>query len=183
VKATGILLLLVALAAGAYFALRPPSAEKLSAAIDAASTPDAKLEAATKYLEKYGEQPGEQTDKAAAVFREAATHKREDQLTKRFVNKMIKPDEADDPAAYAAAWDAMEAERAGRLKDAEDLWAKVKARFPDEAKLPFALKDDVLAKARWGWVADKRLADIKKAQLQVNALRVEIAEKVRQRPA
>ncbi len=164
VKGAGLLLALVVIIGGVYFATRPPSAEKLAQAIDDASSPEAKLEAATKYLEKYGEKQSELTDKAAAVFKEAATRKREEVLNKRFVNKMQRPDDADDKEAYEAAWQAMEAERAGFLRSAVDLWNKVKARFPDEAKLPFALREETLAKARWGWIADKRLADLRKVE-------------------
>ncbi|MBA4186583.1 MAG: hypothetical protein C0467_01055 [Planctomycetaceae bacterium] len=162
VKIAGIGLILLAMLGCAYVLLKPPSAAKLVQTMEQATTPEDKLEAATKYLERYGDKPGEQTDKAAAVFREAATRKREDQLTKRFINKMQKPDEADDKEAFEAAWQAMEAERNGFLTLAEEFWKKSKARFPEEAKLPYALKDDVLAKARWGWVADKRLADLRK---------------------
>ena len=103
------------------------------------------------------------TDRAAAVFREGKVRKREDQLNKRFGKNMAKPEENDDAAAYRAAWEAMEFEKAGNLKQAEERWRTVKSRFPEEGKLPFALKDDVLAKARWGWVAEKRLADIEES--------------------
>jgi serine/threonine-protein kinase len=178
-QAAGLALVLVALATGAYLALRPPSAEKLFAAIEAAGAPDARLEAATKYLEQYGNVPSDLTDKAATVFREATVRKREEQLTKRFLNKLSKPDEGDDPGAYAAAWDALEAERAGRLKEAEDHWLRVKSAFPAEAALPFTLKEDVLAKARWGWVADKRIADLKRVSMQLTSLREEIVDKRR----
>src|SRR5262249_6063637 len=58
VKAVGLILALGLLVGGAYFALRPASPAKLIAAIDAAQTPEEKLEAATKYLQKYGDQPG-----------------------------------------------------------------------------------------------------------------------------
>ncbi len=162
VKMSGIGLLMLGMLSGAYYLLKPPSATKLVRAIDDATTPEDKLDAATKYLERYGDTPGEMTDKAAAVFREAATRKREDQLTKRFINKMQKPDEADDKEAFDNAWQAMEAERNGFLSLAEGFWTKAKEKFPVEAKLPFALKDDVLAKAKWGWVAEKRLSDIRK---------------------
>jgi eukaryotic-like serine/threonine-protein kinase len=162
VKAGGIGLVLLGMGFGAYLAFRPESSEKLAKAIDDASTPEARLEAATKYLKKFGDKPGELTDKAAAVFREGTIHKREQQFTKRFVNKMQKPDEADDKEAFEAAWQAMEAERDGSLKRAVEFWNKVKARFPEEAKLPFALDDGMLAKACWGWVADKRLGDIRR---------------------
>ena len=39
-------------------------------------------------------------------------------------------------------------------------WAKVKANFAEEAKLPCTFRTR-LVKARWGWVADKKLADLK----------------------
>jgi tetratricopeptide (TPR) repeat protein len=73
---------------------------------------------------------------------------------------MSRPAETDDPDAYNAAWLAMDYEKAGQLDLAEGQWTRVKGRFPEEAKLPFTTKDDQLAKARWGWLADKRIADI-----------------------
>ena len=39
-------------------------------------------------------------------------------------------------------------------------WAKAKARFPKEAELRYTFDGVELGKARWAWVADKRLADI-----------------------
>ncbi|HEV3438176.1 MAG TPA: serine/threonine-protein kinase, partial [Gemmata sp.] len=91
VKASGLLLALAAIVCAGYFALKPPSPEKLVAAMDAAETPEVKLEAATKYLERYGERPGELTDKAAAIFRESKTRERDKQLTNRFSKGMAKP--------------------------------------------------------------------------------------------
>ena len=177
VKAAGILILLLSIAIGGYFGFRSPSAEKLGRAIDAADTTDARLEAATRYLEAYGDKPGELTDKAAAVFKDASTRKREEQLTKRFANKVRKPDDADDKEAFAAAWSAMEAENLGSLADATAFWEQVKARFPEEGQLPFTLKEDILAKARWGWVAEKRLADIRRVGKLAAEARQAIDEK------
>jgi len=174
VKATGLLLALALLVGGAYFALRPSSPEKLAAAIDSAATPEAKLEAAQTYLEKYGERPGELTDKAAAAFREGKVREREVQLTNRFGKMMAKPFENDDPEAYRTAWEALEFERAGNLAQAEERWRTVKNRFAEDGKRPFALKADELAKARWGWVADKRLADINNARKELAAVRKDI---------
>jgi eukaryotic-like serine/threonine-protein kinase len=179
VKATGLLLALAGIVCGAYLAFKPPAPEKLIAALDAAETPEAKLEAATKFLERYGERPGELTDKAAAVFRDAKTRERDKQMNNRFASNMSKPTENDDPDAYNLAWKAMEAEKAGMLKPAAELWAKVKARFPDEEKLAYALKEDTLAKARWGWLADKRLDDLKKVEQLASTLRTKIAENLK----
>jgi serine/threonine-protein kinase len=170
-KAVGLGSGLLAIIVGAYLALRPPSAEKLFAAIDKAATPDARAEAAAKYLAAHGDKPGEMTDKAVAAFRDGNVRDRERQLSNRFASNMLKPTENDDPEAYQAAWAAMEAERDGRLDEADRNWSRVKARFPDEAKLTYPTDDKLLAKARWGWLADKRLHDI--AAVRAERLRVE----------
>ncbi len=173
VQAVGILSILAAMGLGVYFAVKSPSPEKMYAAIEKAETPEAKLEAATKYLDAHGAKGGEQVDKAAQVFREATVKAREKQLANRFnspVQKMAEPTENDDPEAYRAAWGAMGAERDGNIEQAEILWAKVKGRFPDEAKLPFTTKDDQLPKARWGWLADKRLNDVAAAKGEIARL-------------
>jgi cbb3-type cytochrome oxidase subunit 3 len=117
------------------------------------------------------------TDKVAATFRDQRTRERDRQMANRFAAGLAKPTEHDDPEAYGLAWAALEAEKAGRLTEAASLWTQVKGQFPEEAKLPFALKDDVLAKARWGWLADKRLADLRKAAQQGEAVRRQVREK------
>ncbi|MBN9120096.1 MAG: serine/threonine protein kinase [Planctomycetes bacterium] len=175
-RGVGILAVLGAIAGGVYYAAKPPSMDKMYSAIDRAETPDAKAEAAARFLEVYGDRGGETVDKAAAVFRDGKVRERERQLTNRFASNLIKPAESDDPEAYAAAWQAMEAERVGALDDAEHHWTRVKGRFPDEAKLPYTLKDDVLAKARWGWLADKRIADLAAVRTEYGKLKKKIAD-------
>lgn len=160
VRAVGLGLLLVAIAAGAYLALRAPSADKLYAAVESADTPDARAEAAQRYLELYGDRGDERAAAVGARFRDAKVRERERQLTNRFNSGLSKPAETDDPDAYAAAFLALEHEKNGLLKLAEEQWNKVRARFPEEAKLPYTTKDDELARARWGWLADKRVADL-----------------------
>ncbi len=164
------------LTVGAYFALKPASPEKLAAAIESAPTVEAKLEAATKYLEKYGDRPGEMTDKAAAAFRDGKVRERERQLATRLTRNFSTPAENDDKEAYRWAWEALEAESVGNLPQAEERWRRVKEKFPEEGKLPFTLKDDVLLKARWGWLADKRVADLEKVKKEMAAARKKIEE-------
>ena len=165
---------LLAIVAGAYFALRSPSPEKMFAAVERAETPDAKAEAAGRYLAAHGDRPGEMTDKAAAAFREGKVRERERQLANRFTSNLSKPADADDPDAYQSAWQAMEAESDGRLEEAERHWGRVRARFPDEAKLQYPKTDDALAKARWGWLADKRAADLAAVKGEVVRLKAKI---------
>ena len=156
--------------------MKPASPEKLAAAIDSAQTVEAKLEAATKYLEKYGDQPGELTDKAAAAFRDGKVRERERQLANRLVRNFSNPTETDDKEAYRWAWEALEAEQVGNLSQAEERWRRVKERFPEEGKLKFTLKDDEMLKARWGWLADKRIADLDRVKKEMAAARDKIKE-------
>ena len=96
----------------------------------------------------HGSKGGEMVDKAAVVFREGQVRAREKQLNNRHTStlpNMSRPSENDDPEAYQAAWLAMDYENTGQLDLAESQWAKVKARFPEEAKLPFTTK------RRSGW--------------------------------
>jgi len=161
-----------------YFGVRT-SPDKLAAGIDAAKTPDEKLAAATKYLEKYGDQPGEMTDKAAAAFRQATVLERNKQLTKRFgVAKWRDDAEGSDPEAYRDAMLAIQLEKDGKLRPAADFWEKIKARFAEDAKLPYVLPADKekFDKARWGWVAADRLNDIKAVQTRTRELEAKIAE-------
>jgi serine/threonine-protein kinase len=176
VKASAILLLLAVMAGGVFYALKPPSAEKLSSAIDSSASPEAKLEAATKYLERYGEKSGEPTDRAAAIFREGKTREREKVMTNRFSSGLSKPTENDDAEAYSLAWKALELEKAGDLKHAAEYWERLRAKFQEDAKRPYTLKEDELVRARWGWLAQKRLADLKKVEQLAASLRQKIAD-------
>ena len=149
------------------------------AAIEKAQTPEATFEAATRFLEVHGAKGGELVDKAAAVFRDETVKVRgEKQLCSptgswgTWRNRQ----KTDDPEAYRDAWDAMAEEKAGRLDSAAGLWVKVKERFSEEAKLPFATNQEQLAKARWGWVADKRLADIAAAKAALVSLNQDIED-------
>lgn len=167
VRAAGLSALLAAIVGGAYLALRPASAEKMFAAIEAADTPAAKAEAAVRYLAAHGGKSGELTDRAAAAFRDATARDRERQLNNRNESRSLrKPADTDDPDAFDGAMQAIDAEKGGDFALAEALWAKVRARFPEEANLPYTTNEQALAKARWGWVADRRVADLKAARAE-----------------
>ncbi|MBP3956024.1 serine/threonine protein kinase [Gemmata sp. G18] len=167
VHAVGIIAILFAIAAGAYFALKPAGPEKMFAAIEKADTPAAKVDAAKRFLEAHGSKGGELVDRAATTFRASIVSERERQLTNRSESRTLrKPTEGDDPDAFDNAMQAIDAEKVGDMGLADALWAKVKGRFPEEAKLPFTVNDEVLPKALWGWVADKRTQDIKAARAE-----------------
>ena len=116
--------------AGAYYALRPASPERLVAAIDSADSPEAKIETAEKYLDHYGEQPGELTDRATKAFREGHVNVRERQIAARRRSNMIKPFENDDAEAYRLAWEALEFEEKGNLSNARGNVAASEEQVP-----------------------------------------------------
>ena len=177
VKAAGIVAVLLAIAGFVTVMLLPPSAATMLAKIEQADDPDKKLEAAKNYLEVHGDTPGDTTDKAAAVFRDETVRLREKQLENRFgTGWEDKPEERDDREAYRTAMAAIRGEKAGDLGQARNLWEQVKGRFPDAAALPFALDDETLHKARWGWVADERVRDIDAARDLGRRLEAAIAD-------
>jgi eukaryotic-like serine/threonine-protein kinase len=178
VKAAGLIAILLALGLGTWLALKPPSADKLFAQIEKASADD-KAEAAAKYLDALGDKrdfADPQVAQAARLFRDATVRARERQLANRFAAKRDKPDENDDGEAYTSAYLALTAEAAGQLEAAEAQWTKVKLRFPEEAKLQYATAGEQLAKARWGWLADKRAADLVAVKSETARLRKKITE-------
>ena len=164
-KAAILVAALLALVAVVYFAaFRGPSAEKLADAIKQAKSPSEKAAAAEAYLRLYGDQQGEATDQAIREFRAAKVLEREKQLKKRFGMVKWRDDaEGDDPGLYKDAMAALQAEKDGRLIDVIGLWRMVKEKaiekFPTEAKLPYTFDPDPLARARWVWIAEKRIKD------------------------
>ena len=177
VQAAGLIAVLLAIGIGAWLALKPPSTDKLFAEIEKAA-PEKKAETAATYLDALGDKrdfADPQVAQAARLFRVAVVRERERQLANRFAAKRDKPDESDDAEAYSAAWLALTAEAAGQLDAAEALWTKVKTRFPEEARLQYATGDQ-LAKARWGWLGDKRLADLVSVRTETARLRKKIAD-------
>lgn len=165
VQAAGILAVFAAMAVAVWQAVKPASAESMYAAVERADTPAEKAAAAAKFLDAHGKGGGELVDKAAAVFRDATVRERERQLANRYESRNLrKPFDGDDPGAFEFAMQAMDAERGGDLTTAETMWGKVKGRFPQESQLKYTTKDDELAKARWGWLAEKHIGDIKAAR-------------------
>jgi serine/threonine-protein kinase len=186
VQAGAILLALGGLGVGAYLMLRPPSADALYEPVErmaqqkgrGAAAADARVAAAEAYLKAHGDTPGERTDTAAALFRAAVVEKREQVLANRFrkVNFRDTPELSDDPEAYATAMAALQAEKDGQPRVAADHWARVRGRFPEEAKLPFTFDEPVLHKARWGWLGENRVKDVEAAKALLLQLQKKIAD-------
>jgi serine/threonine-protein kinase len=147
---------LVAIAAIVYFLfLRPENPDKFFAEVSAAATPEAKIEKAGKFLERFGSQGGETVDKVRTILREGQGQNLEAILATRFrTQKMRTAQEQEDAEAYTNAWSALESEQKGDLPRAQEFWAKVKSRAA-EARDKFG--------EGWGWLADRHVTDIKQA--------------------
>ncbi|MCS7271436.1 MAG: protein kinase, partial [Gemmataceae bacterium] len=168
------LLLLVGLAA---WALKPPSAERLYAAVQNVTEAEQRLEAARAYLKRYGHtSEDERTREVAAIFRQLIVRERDRVLHNRFARNMTSPIENDDPDAYKLAWKALELEKTGSLALAEDTWKQLLERFREEAELPFTLDDTVLTRARWGWLAQFHLHTLHKVKEELQRLRKQIED-------
>ncbi|MBN9521781.1 serine/threonine protein kinase [bacterium] len=185
VKAAFLLLALATLGGAVYLMLKPPSADALYAPVERvieqsknkeAVTPDAKTEAAERYLKAHGDAPGERTDAAAALFRAGTVEKAEKVLVNRFGSKWRDSPEGFDPEAYAAAISAIQAEKDGQPATAAGLWGRVRTKFPDEAKLPYAFDEAALKKATWGWLGEKRVKDIEAAKALLPQLQKKVAD-------
>jgi len=137
-----------------YFgAIAPPSAESLLQKIDAAKDPDKQKQLAAEYLHYYGTRDDEATKKVRALDRDLKVAERERVLLNRYGmrNMRASPGEGDDPDAYAKTMSALTAEDAGDLAAARTTWTELAEKYAN---------DPVESKALWGWVAQKKLADL-----------------------
>ncbi|CAN5315765.1 hypothetical protein BH11PLA2_BH11PLA2_00060 [soil metagenome] len=161
---------LLAIAVLAWFLfLKPEGQEKLFAEVNAAATPDAKIEKATKFLDKFGKDGGENVDKAKAILRDARGQNLDGIIERRFkINKLRTAQEEEDAECYTSAWSALEAEQKGDLARAAEFWSKVKSRSTD-------VKDKF--GEGWGWLADKHAADIKSVDDTVKTLMQEARDR------
>ncbi len=158
VKAVGLSSVLALLLGVGVWLMLPESLEKAYARVEAAQ-PDDRLEAATKFLGSHGTKSGDKVEKVQAIFRDVRAKQEETVLSRRYRNKMTKPEEGYDKDAYDNIMAAIDAEAAGNLKRAAECWNLVRDRIPalDAAKY---LDEDAARKGSWRWVAEKRLADI-----------------------
>ncbi|MGL6096073.1 MAG: serine/threonine protein kinase [Fimbriiglobus sp.] len=145
-----------------FFATRRPGLDAQYAAVKAADGPD-QVAAATAFLQAHGTTADPRVDELRKVFQAAKTKEAESVLLRRYSIKGLRGNAEDfDETAYKSAMLATDAEAAGDLTRAADLWAAVRAAAPPEdlAKLTEAAE---VKRAQLGWVAEKRIGDIKDA--------------------
>jgi serine/threonine-protein kinase len=180
VRAVGLTTLLLILIVGAFWAMRPPSAQQLHDIVVASNNdPDKRLEAARNYLKRYGQHDDERTRTVATIFRELVVRERDRVLHNRLARNLSQPLENDDAEAYQMAWKALEYEKLGNLALAENQWKQLLDRFREPADLPFALDESTLASARWGWLARFHIELLQKVKDETARLR-KLLEQIRE---
>ena len=175
-QATVAVMGLLVIVGVAAWALWPPSADKLYQAVKHASEPEQQRKAVEAYLKRFGQTEDDRTLEVAAIFRDLVVRERSRVLHNRFQRGMSQPLDNDDPDAYKLAWKALESEKSGNLSLAEQYWKQLLERFAEQAQLPFTLEEETLQKARWGWLAQRRLQLVQDVKKLAETLRKQVEE-------
>jgi serine/threonine protein kinase len=175
-QATVAVMGLLVIVGVAAWALWPPSADKLYQAVKHASEPEQQRKAVEAYLKRFGQTEDDRTLEVAAIFRDLVVRERSRVLHNRFQRGMSQPLDNDDPDAYKLAWKALESEKSGNLSLAEQYWKQLLERFAEQAQLPFTLEEETLQKARWGWLAQRRLQLLQDVKKLAETLRKQVEE-------
>jgi hypothetical protein len=161
VQAVGLSAALIGLIAFGAYMLWPESIDAGYARVEATGDPEAKLAAAAKFLSDHGHQADDpRVLKAVELYRPARVKAAEKVLANVTGGRLRSAADVFPKEPKEAAVLAVEAEKAGELKRAENLWADVKAKCPPVEPAKIA---DEYATNRWvlGWVADHHLALIR----------------------
>ncbi|OWK34863.1 serine/threonine protein kinase [Fimbriiglobus ruber] len=162
-KGLGLALGLVVIAGVITYAIWPESSDAAFAKVESAATSEGKYEAAAAFMGAFGKRESDpkvaqQLAQARTIYRDEQTRKAERVLANKFGSKFqgsgIFPEEP-----YKLAMQAMEAEKAGTLKKAAELWAATRegCAGADLSKLP---DEGETNKAVLGWVAEKRIKEL-----------------------
>jgi serine/threonine-protein kinase len=145
------------------FALADPDPESLLAKIEAAKNAEARRDAVVEYLKYYEKRDDDATRRVKEMDREFKVKQLEHTLFVRYKRENLRnrPEEHHDADAYKKTMAALTAENEGDRALAWATWTELSERYsrdPDEAK------------AVWGWVAQKKLADMAAAERQLAGL-------------
>lgn len=156
-KALGLVAGLGGLVAVIFFATRPPSPDALYRSAKSAvesNHEDAVIQLTQRYLDRYPNLPGEQTDKFKSWRQQFWTQKRERQLFNRSISKLRLTPE-DDGQRFSD--DGLRYENDGDREAAQRSWTRMKEAYEgQEAPEP----------AVYAWVAEKKIADLQRLEQQ-----------------
>jgi eukaryotic-like serine/threonine-protein kinase len=142
----------------------PQSPDKAFASVKAAGE-DRQRDASAEFLKQYGTSDHPTVAEAKAIFRTAQTRYLEGTLLNRAGKsegakvQARTTQEGEDEAVMRNIWDAIDAERAGKLADAKRHWQFVKEKVPDPDWTQIGDLDNMRFTPN-KWVAEKRLADL-----------------------
>lgn len=129
------------------------------------ATDEGKRATAAEFIAKYGTSGHPSVDEAKAIFKTAQTKYIENTLLNRAGKseggkvQARTTQEGEDEAVMRNVWDAIDAERAGKLADAKRHWLFVKDKVPDPDWTQIGDLDNFRYTPN-KWVAEKRLTDL-----------------------
>ena len=138
--------------------------DPMSAQVERIKTaaPELKVELAQQFLWTHAATPGPEVEAVRAIFRAEKVRETEAVMLRRHGSEIFnRTSEGYDKPAWELAMKAIDAEKDGDLGAAAKDWDAVKSATPptDPAKLP---DPNEVKKVILGWVADKRINDIRK---------------------
>jgi serine/threonine-protein kinase len=175
VKAAGIAAALAALIGVGVWLSLPPGVNEAFEPVAAAGPVRDKVDALRTFLRDHGGKAHPKVDEARALFRKLRTQLAEEQLTNRYGSddptkpNRRKAQDGEPQEVMDKIWAAMEAERAGKRKEAEANWQFVRKEVPDADPAQYADEDATRVPA-YRWVAEKRVGELEAAGREVARL-------------
>lgn len=171
-KAGLILATLAAIVGLAVYALWPEGLDASYARVQKAPPGVARKEAAAAFLSRFRDDPDPRVAEVRDVFKAEAVRAEEESLARRHARENMRNNPQDyNEEAYRSAMLAIDAEQVGQLPRAEAQWAAARDKSP--AADPNSLTD-VESSAVLGWVAEKRIRDIRDARGRHKTLKDQI---------
>jgi len=154
--------LLILVGFAGFMSFGGPGPEPLEALAEKVEVAGNRGDAAADFLKLHNAKDDPTVEKVRKIFREEKAKEAESGLVRRFNSKMRNNSDNYDANAFPIAISALEAEKAGDLRQAASLWIAAREKCPEENVTRFPSEEEVL-RVRLRWVAEKRINDLKTA--------------------